>query len=105
MGIASGTIKNAKSFCSIEAIEVAANIGFITGSARNADTVVASNCYLGGTICTEMVGDNFADMEKNITTLDASNYYNYIYSSVDWTGVEGYDGCKYISSIDAEPAN
>ncbi len=104
MGIASGTIKNAKSLCSIEAIDVTANIGFITGSARNADTVVASNCVVGGKICTSMTGEGEAE-RPNMIELSAGNYYNYIYGSADWTGVEGYDGCKYISAIDAEPAN
>ena len=106
VGLTAAKIGGARNFCSIEAIGYSGmKIGMITGSARVADTVVASNCYLGGTICTEMVGDNFADMEKNTTTLDATNYYNYIYSSADWDGVEGYDGCKYISAINAEPAN
>jgi len=92
MGIASGTIKNAKSLCSIEAIDVTANIGFITGSARVAGTVVASNCVVGGKICTSMTGEGEAE-RPNMIELSATNYFNYIYGSADWTGVDNYDGC------------
>ena len=95
MGIASGTIKNAKSLCSIEAINVTANIGFITGSARVAGTVVASNCTVGGSIATRTTAAGEIEGPRTIN-LSASNYFNYIYGSgtgTNWTGTDNYDGC------------
>ena len=97
-------VSNVRCFCDIQAVGFT-NIGMITGSARNAADPRVKNCAVGGSICTEMEGDNFTDMVETIITLDATNYVNYIYSNADWAGVTDYDGCKYISSIDAEPEN
>ena len=102
-GSTTQNIANANCFCTITALGYA-NVGMITGSTRVAGTVVASNCTVGGSICTSMTAEGEAERPK-IIELSATNYFNYIYGSADWTGVEGYDGCKYISAIDAEPAN
>ena len=96
------SFNNARCYCNIKAIGIA-NVGMITGGARNA-THPATNCHVGGSICTSMTGEGEAERPNEIE-LSAGNYFNYIYGSADWTGVEGYDGCKYISAIDAEPAN
>jgi len=102
-GSTTQNIANANCFCTITAIGYT-NVGMITGSARVAGTVVASNCTVGGKITTSTTGEGEAERPNEIE-LSAGNYFNYIYGSADWTGVEGYDGCKYISAIDAEPAN
>ena len=93
VGMLTANINDVKSFCNIEAIGYSGmKIGMITGSARVADTVVASNCAVGGSICTSMTGQGEAE-RPDAKTLDATNYFNYIYGSVDWTGVDNYDGC------------
>ncbi len=105
VGLTAAKIDGAKNFCNIEAIGYSGmKIGMITGSARVAATPLVNNCAVGGKICTSMTGEGEAERPNEIV-LSAGNYYNYIYGSADWTGVEGYDGCEYISAIDAEPAN
>ena len=100
VGKITSTINGARCLCNIQAIGYSGmKIGMITGSARVADTVVASNCAVGGSICTSMTGQGEAE-RPDAKTLDATNYFNYIYGSVDWTGVADYDGCGYIESID-----
>ena len=103
VGLTAAKIDGAKNFCNIEAVGLS-NVGMITGSARVAATPLVNNCAVGGSICTSMTGEGEAE-RPNTIPLSAGNYFNYIYGSADWTGVEGYDGCKYISAIDAEPAN
>jgi len=95
-------VEGVRAFCNVRAINYS-HVGMITGTARDAANPFI-NCYLGGSICTSTTAEGEA-ARPNTKTLDATNYFNYIYSSADWTGVEGYDGCKYISAIDAEPAN
>ena len=95
VGVAYKGISNAKSYCTIQAMNYPA-AGFITGSDRSADCVV-SNCQVGGTIMGEY---NIEDEEYKTTTLDASNFYNYIYGSgesTDWGSSTDYDGCTHLS--------
>jgi hypothetical protein len=77
----------------------------ITGALRSA-TVVASNCKIGGTICTKSsmgeAEDGSGDqvVVDEIITLDGSNYYDYIYGgTTDWTGNANYDGCTFLSVV------
>ena len=49
-----------------------------------------------------MTGEGEAE-RPNTKTLDATNYFNYIYSSADWTGVEDYDGCTFDNTVVAKP--
>ena len=97
-GIAGGsaaTIDGAVAHCSIRSPFT--NIGMITASPRSA-TVLATNCSVGGTV----VGAYDEEDESHKTTsLDASNYYNFIYGSgdaTDWTGTDNYDGCTYLET-------
>ena len=93
------SVDNGEVHCSLQ-IGESKNYGFITGSARSA-TVVASNSKVGGSILGEY---DTEDEEYKTTTLDASNYYNYIYGSgeaTDWGTSTNYDGCTYLS---AKPA-
>ena len=100
VGVTTGTIKGAKAHFTLEKSKnVAANVGFITGSARSA-TVTASECAIGGRILTGW-DDSDTEPEPIYTKLNTGNYYNYIYGSgnaTDWTGTDNYDGCTYISS-------
>ncbi len=95
-GVAYKGISNAKSYCKLNALGYPA-VGFITGSSRSAECV-ASNCQVGGST----YGDyNIEDEEYKVVTLDASNYYNYIYGSgegTDWGSSTDYDGCSLLES-------
>ena len=97
-GCSTQNIVDAKVFTNISAVGFT-NVGMITGSARVAGTVVASNCAVGGMICTSKTGEGEAERLNEIE-LKAGTYFNYIYGSADWTGVADYDGCGYIDSID-----
>ena len=62
----------------------------------------ATNCKVGGSICTSMIGQG-EDAQPRKIELSATNYFNYIYSSADWTGVEDYDGCTFDNTVVAKP--
>ena len=90
-------LNDAQSHCNIKAVGCT-NVGMLTGSERTADNIV-SNSKAGGTICTEKKydADAYADVEV-VVTLDESNFMGYIYgTTTDWTGVENYDGCSFLS--------
>ena len=95
-GSSTSKICNAKALSNIQAIGYNGGVGMITGSARVADTVVASNCAVGGSIATSTTAQGEIERPKR-TKLSATNYYNYIYGGkgTDWTGVADYDGCTF----------
>ena len=97
-GIAAGSIKGAKTHCTIEKSDnISANFGWITGSARST-TVIASNCAIGGKHITGW-NDEDDTLRAEGDNLDESNYMNYIYGApTDWIGVENYDGCTHLSA-------
>ena len=97
---ARGAVSGARCFCNVVAIGYS-NVGMVTGLPYD-ETVRYTNCYIGGTICTSMTGEGEAE-RPNTKTLDATNYFNYIYSSADWTGVEDYDGCTFDNTVVAKP--
>ena len=97
VGEITSTINGARCFCTITALGYA-NVGMVTGDARNA-THPATNCAVGGKIATSTTAEGEAERPNEIN-LSAGNYYKYIYGSADWTGVADYDGCGYIESID-----
>ena len=93
------TVTNAESYCTINALKVD-YVGFIIATPRSS-TVVASNCKVGGTLLGEY---DTEDEEYKTTTLNDSNYYNYIYGSgeaTDWAGTTNYDGCSFLASTPA----
>ena len=106
---AAGKITNCKHYGNIQAIDMAKgtmypNVGAITGSHRvqvlgtTARTAIVENCQLGGAILGEY---DTEDEEYKTITLDASNYFNYIYGSgegTDWTGTDNYDGCTLLTA-------
>ena len=100
VGVTTASIKGAQAHFIVEKNkDIAANVGFITGSARSA-TVIASECAIGGRLLTGW-DDSDSEPEPIYTKLNTGNYYNYIYGSgnaTDWTGTDNYDGCTYISS-------
>ena len=87
------TLRNATSYCNIDA-KTANYVGFICGEPRS-DTVIAQNCKLGG----QLIGEyNIEDETYKTTTLDNSNFFDYIYGgTTDWAGVDGYDGCGVLT--------
>ena len=100
-------IYNAKCFCNIVAVGYT-YVGMIMAT-HEVDRK-ATNCYIGGTIATERADSDNPIEEGDIieNVLSATNYFNYIYDDqYDLTACanDNYYGCKYISAIDAEPAN
>ena len=86
--------------CSITALNCP-NVGMIMGIPY-AKATKATNCKVGGSICTSMIGQG-EDAQPRKIELSATNYFNYIYSSADWTGVEDYDGCTFDNTVVAKP--
>ena len=104
-----------------------AKIGMITASAR-AEGKIAQNCQLGGRIATTATKENdvigvdpdtmqpiYGEVEKpawkTLVDKDATlkdnevYFYDHIYGgTTDWTGVEGYDGCSWLSEAPAVSA-
>ena len=86
-------ISNVECYCSISAL-TANHVGMIVGTPREG-AVVATNCKVGGTILGEY---NIEDEEYKTTTLDASNYYNHIYSTPIEQSVAEADGCSALTT-------
>ena len=87
---------NGVAYCTINA-QGYKGVGMVTGTSRS-ETTTATNCKVGGTITGEY---NIEDEEYKIITLDASNYFKYIYGSgesTDWAGTENYDGCTLLEA-------
>ena len=103
-------LDNVQVFCNIYAPKFnGSTAGIITRLGRTADTVQFTNAKVGGTICTSTTTTKAEDADgteieivtDNIVTLDATNYFNYIYgTNPDWTTIENYDGCTVITSKD-----
>jgi hypothetical protein len=103
VGSATRSIANAESYCNIKAYRVADGklimyngVGQIMGSHR-ADSNLASNCKVGGTIATDY---DTEDEEDKVIALDSTNFHNYIYGSgeaTDWGTSTNYDGCTLLS--------
>ena len=77
------------------------NIGMIMGSARAEGSVVATNCQVGGTIVGAVYDPEDKAYIYNNETLDANNYFNYIYGSgenTDWGTSSDYDTCTLLES-------
>ena len=113
-GTCSGSISGAESYCDIEAIGLGdQNIGMIKGQPRvvvttaednttTSEVRAVSNCKLGGRIAVatssteDSDGNSVSVIDWNV--ISADNFYNYIYGgTTDWTGVEAYDGCSFLS--------
>ena len=98
IGVAGGTINGAQSYFTLEKnYEIAANVGFITGSARANGSVVASNCKIGGGV----LKFDEADESMKVVPFTEGDFHNYIYGSgtnTDWSGTDNYDGCTLLSA-------
>ena len=110
-GSASAEITNSKSVCELVAVyfnkeedvvKNYSNVGMITGSARVPATPLVKNCAVGGKFCNSVSGQG-EDKDRKIIELSATKYFNYIYGSADWTGVDNYDGCTLAPTEDALP--
>ena len=94
-GIAGAAIENAQSYFTIDNDDLT-NFGWITGSARANDSVVATNCKIGG----GFTAFDDADESMKVVPFTDSDFYNYIYGngvSTDWAGTDNYDGCTLLS--------
>jgi hypothetical protein len=114
VGAINTPIDGAQCFCNIYAPQygvasgsrTAATLALLSKNARSAGKTQYTNAKVGGTICKNQTSETFEDADGSITTtvtdeiitIDASNFFNYMYGSVDWAGVENYDGCTVISS-------
>ena len=114
IGISTGSVSGVESYCDIEAIGLGdQNIGMIKGQPRVVATTeedgsitntvrAALNCKLGGRIAVATSSTEDAD-GNSVSVIDwnvisADNFYNYIYGgTTDWTGVDAYDGCSFLS--------
>ena len=98
------TIANCHAYCKIKAIGLQDSgiVGMITGCTRTT-AVIASNCSLGGSLCYSTEDDFNADgdligTKDALLDITAENYTNHIYGAVpNWSGVENYDGCTFLS--------
>ena len=96
---ASSKIANAVSYCDIIANKIS-NVGWITGSARVAGSVLVENCQLGGARVVIEIDEEDETKKEKMTPLTADNYFNYIYGgTTDWTGVVNYDGCTFLTAM------
>ena len=99
IGHTAQTISNAKSYCDIYVLQLAAEAkyGLILGVNR-ASTTLAKNCEVGG-----MIYNKWDDEEEvyDGTKLSSANYYNYIYGSgknTDWGDSTNYDGNTHLAT-------
>ena len=77
VGYTTGKFSNARCFCEIEAVNVDANIGFITGSAYSAGLL--TNCHIGGKVATML---NATGDAPDWLDLDDYTYVEYIYGTM-----------------------
>ena len=100
VGYLEAGISNAQSVCSINAY-TATGAGLITGVSRS-ETIVASNCQIGGKICSKLTVkfDEENDTDVAVTeTLNTSNFYKYIYGAPINTDTASADNCSLISEV------
>ena len=109
-------ITGSKAYCDIAATENA-KVGFIAGVERT-DTVIASNCQVGGTLASVVVTpgtpehedpnsgvivpgtpDTYETVSSN--PIDATNWFKHIYSAEVAEEVATTDGCSLIESAPA----
>ena len=105
IGYPANPVSNCQSYCELSAIG-ATNAGMIMGAAR-AEATLAQNCQVGGQIAvTESEKKTWDDDAEDYiwktspdwNPLTNENYFTYIYGgTTDWIGVEGYDGCSWLS--------
>ncbi len=93
------------SACEIQVIGTTGinNIGMFSGSARSA-TSLATNCKIGGKIATTTTKYEDSDGVEVVgplwVELSDTNFFDYMYGgTTDWTGVENYDGCSFLSVV------
>ena len=97
VGYTGVSFANGEVHCSLDAQGDYKGVGMITGASRST-TVKATNCKVGG----KMVGAyNIEDEEYETVSLDASNYFKYIYGSgetTDWGDSTDYDGATFLEA-------
>ena len=99
-GEAAKTFANGKCYCSIDAAGYT-GVGMITGSTYST-AVAMSNCHIGGSIKREMIEDVDSSGEVEmvpgpVVTLDASNYYKYVYANEVEEGIVTTAGGSFLT--------
>jgi hypothetical protein len=88
------SVDGAQCYCNLNG-EGKSGVGYIFGNARS-ETVVATNCKIGGEIASEY---NQEEDVFEYTRIKSDNFHKFIYgSTTDWTGVENYDGCSVLTT-------
>ena len=91
-------VTNAQCYCNIAAAGYT-NLGWATGSARVKDSIVATNCKLGGNLVEIEVDEEDESQKEKLTPLTSENFFDHIFGgTTDWTGVENYDGCTLLTA-------
>ena len=99
VGGSAGSISNATVHCAVDAVGVP-NVGMVT-AAKRTETTLASNCKVGGTICT--TSEEKEDSEGTlkpvpvVVTIAADNFQDYIYGGTTAWESTDYDGCSFLS--------
>ena len=88
-----GSITNAKCYCNIYCPDYAA--GFIFGKERS-ETTIAKNCAVGGIRVKEWDESDAEPVAKG-TKLNASNYFDHIYTAIPAWDNADYDGCTLLT--------
>ncbi|MBO4936552.1 MAG: hypothetical protein J6C94_07255 [Alistipes sp.] len=103
VGTTSTPLDNVTVFCNISAIDRSGKVGMVEGIAY-AEASKATNCKIGGKIATTTTKYEDSDGVEVVgplwVELSDTNYFDYMYGgTTDWTGVENYDGCSFLSVV------
>ena len=103
VGTTSTPLDNVTVFCNISAIDRSGKVGMVEGIAY-AEASKATNCKIGGKIATTTTKYEDSDGVEVVgplwVELSDTNFFDYMYGgTTDWTGVENYDGCSFLSVV------
>ncbi|MBR2860112.1 MAG: hypothetical protein IKB90_08545 [Alistipes sp.] len=108
VGTTSKPLDNVTVFCKITAIGRSGKVGMVEGKAY-AEASKATNCKIGGSLI--FATQESVDTDGNeevldvVTTLDASNWFEHIYTAAITEEVATGDGCSLLTEKPAVPAN
>ena len=99
VGGSAGSISNATVHCAVDAVGVP-NVGMVT-AAKRTETTLASNCKVGGTICTTSEEKETTDGNVSkvpvVVEISAENFHEHIYAGTTAWESTDYDGCSFLS--------
>ena len=113
-GHVAAPISDCQSYCNIKAMGLEGKVGMVMGIAR-ADATKAANCKVGGSLVFEQKTSGGVVDEEGyeipvtvtdvVTTLDGSNWFQYIYNAAVEKAVAEGDGCSLLTEKPAVPVN